>query len=243
MPIRDFLREQISRIKGGEDIPRKTWLLAEATKAVEDEDEDDEDRDSETKSARGPYGTILHTAAAVGNDWLVDIQIKAGVDVSAYDGHFWTALMVATAQGHASCIKLLSERVDTRKFEAAPPSSLVKAEPKSSISLGTKNLTVATDSLSYVWLMKRTQLRSDHPIPPHFSSFYYEISILRNGPLGCVHTSTMKLLFTNCSFLASSALVYADQSHESLVCQAGRQLLGATMATMGKNSIVREGLV
>lgn len=169
-------------------------LLVEAIEEVEDEDEDDEEGDSETKSGGGPYGTILHTAAAVGNEWLVILQINAGVDVSAYDGHFWTALMVATAQGHTSCIKLLSAHVDTRKLKATPPSSLVKAAPKLSISLEPKNLTLTTDSWSSVLLQKRIQLRSDHPIPPHFLIFYFEIEILNSGPLGCVHTSAMQLL-------------------------------------------------
>lgn len=127
----------------GEHIPEKTLLLAEATGEVEDEDEDDEERDSEIKSAGGPYGTILHTATAIGNEWLVKLQIDANADIFAYDGHFWTALMVATAQGHTSCIKLLSTYVDTRKVKATSPSSLVKAQPKLSISLGPKSLTVA----------------------------------------------------------------------------------------------------
>lgn len=194
LPIRDFLREQISRFKGGEEIPRTMRLLAEATEEVQDEEEDVEGRDSETEGGGGPYGTILHTAAAVGNPWLVKLQIKAGVGVSALDGHFWTALMVAAAQGHTSCIKLLSEQMGSRKLKAAPlslpPSCLVTAEPKLSISLGPKGLTAAMGSQKFVWLQKRIQLRSDHPIPPHFSMFYYEITILNNGPLGCVPTHT-----------------------------------------------------
>lgn len=195
LPIRDFLREQISILKEkGEDTPRKIRLLAEAIEEVEDEDEEDEEGDSETKSGGGPYGTMLHTAAAIGNEWLLTIQINAGVDVSAYDNHFWTALMVATAQGHTNCIKILSTYMDTRKVKAISPSSLVKAQPKLSISLGPKSLTVTTDSWSSVLLQKRIQLRSDHPIPPHFLIFYYEIEILKSGPLGCVYTSAMKLL-------------------------------------------------
>lgn len=193
LPIRNFLREQISKFKGGEDIPRKMWLLAEAFEEVEDDEGDDEGRDSRTESGGGPYGTVLHTAAAVDNCWLVKLQIKAGADVSAFDAHFWTALMVATAQGHANCIKPLSENTDTRKLKAAPrplpPSSLVKAEPKLSVSFGQGNLTAATGSWSSLWLQKRIQLRSDHPIPPHFPTFYYEITILNSGPLGYVTTS------------------------------------------------------
>lgn len=195
LPIRDFLREQISRMKEkGEHIPRKLSLLAEAIEEVEDEDEDDGEGDSEIQSAGGPYGTILHTAAAIGNERLVTLQMNAGVDIFAYDGHFWTALMVATAQGHTSCIKLLSTYEDTRKAKAHSPSSLVKAQPKFSISLGPKSLTVKTDSWSSVLLQKGIQLRADHPIPPYFRIFYYEIEILNSGPLGCVHTSAMKLL-------------------------------------------------
>lgn len=167
-------------------------LLPEATEEVKDNDEDFEKRDSETEGGGGPYGTILHTAAAVGNYWLAKLQINAGVDVSAFDGHFWTALMVAKAQGHASCIKLLSEQMDSRKVKAAPqslpPSGLVTAEPKLSISLGQKGLTAAMGSWNYVWLQKRIQLRSDHPIPPNFQTFYYEITIMKSEPFGCVHT-------------------------------------------------------
>lgn len=210
LPIRVFLREQSLSFKGREDIPRKIRLLAEATEEVEGEDED-----HETEGAGGPYGTILHTAAAVGNYWLVELQIKAGVDVSAVDNHFWTALMVATAQGHAICTKLLSEHMESRKLIAAPqplrPSGLVKAEPRTSILLGPNNLTAATGSWGSRGLQKRIQLRSDHPIPPEFRTFYYEMEILTNGPLGYVYTSAIKLLYTNSSFLVSSALAYANQ--------------------------------
>lgn len=171
--------------KKEEDIPRKTLLLAEAIEEVE-EDEDDEERDSEIESAGGPYGSILHTAAAIGNEWLVTLQINAGVDIFAYDGHFWTALMVATAQGHTSCIKLLSKYQDTRKVNAIGPSGLVKAQPNVSISLGQKSLTGTTDSWSSILVQKGVQLRSDHPIPPNFLIFYYEVEILSSGPLRCV---------------------------------------------------------
>lgn len=198
LPIRNFLREQISKFKGGEGIPRKMLLLAEAFEEVEEDDGDNEERDPKTESGGGPYGTVLHTAAAVDNCWLVKLQIKAGVDVSAFDAHFWTALMVATAQGHPNCIKPLCENTDTRKLNAAPrslpPSSLVKAEPKLSVSFGQRNLTAATGSWSSLWLQKRIQLRSDHPIPPHFPTFYYEITILNNGPLGYVMTSYLPLI-------------------------------------------------
>ena len=207
LPIRDFLREQISRFKEGGEIPRTMRLLAEATEEVEDNDQDVETRDSETEGSGGPYGTILHTAAAVGNYWLAKLQIKAGVDLSAYDGHNWTALMVATAQGHTSCIKLLSEQMNSREAKVARqpllPSSLVTAEPKVSISAGQKGLTAAMSTRYAVWLQKRIQARTNHPIPPHFLTFYYEITILNSGPLGYVHTSAMKTSILLMRFFAS----------------------------------------
>lgn len=225
MPIRDFLRAQISRLKGEKEIPRRLWLLAEATKKLEDGDDEEG-----TEGAGGPYGTILHTASVVGNDWLVKLQIQAGVDVSAFDNHFWTALMVAKAQGHTSCANLLAEHMEPGEANAAPqalgPSGFVKAGPKTSISM------------SSVVLKEGVQFRSDHPIPPHCRTFYYEIKILDNGPLGCVYTIGLKLLYTNRNFLVSLALAYADQRHQSIVCLAGTQLLGVTMATMDINTIV-----
>lgn len=203
MPIRDFLQGQISSFKGEKEIPRRLWLLAEATKDLADGD--DGDGDHLTEGAEGPYGSILHTASMVGNDWLVKLQIQAGVDVSALDNHFWTALMVATAQGHTSCANLLAEHMETGKAIAAPqvpgPSGLAKAGPKTSISM------------SCIELEEAVQFRSDHPIPPHCRTFYYEILILNNGPLGCVYTIGLKFIYTNSNFLVSLALAYADQRH------------------------------
>lgn len=184
LPIRDFLRAQILRLEGGKEIPRRLWLLAEATKNFEDGD--DEIEDPWIKSAGGPYGTILHTASAVGNDWLVKLQIQAGVDASAFDNHGWTALMVAEAQGHTSCANLLAVHMQTREAKAAPkslgPSGLVRAGPKTSISM------------SFMVLEEGTQFRSDHPIPPHCRTFYYEITILDNEIFGWVHAFDLKTI-------------------------------------------------
>lgn len=86
----------------------------------------------------------------VGNYWLVGLQIEAGVDVSALDKHSLTALMVATAQGHASCANLLFERMETRKVKAAPqsfpPSGLYQAIPKTGIIIGQDHSTAVADS-------------------------------------------------------------------------------------------------
>lgn len=177
LPIRDFLRGQISRLEPGKEIPRRLWLLAEATKNLDDGGE--EIGDPGIKSAGGPYCTILHTASTIGNDWLVKLQIQAGVDVSAFDNHLWTALMVAKAQGHTSCANLLAGHMENREAKALPqalgPSGLIRAGPKTSISM------------SSLILKEGTQFRSDHPIPPHCRTFYYEIRILANVFFGWVH--------------------------------------------------------
>lgn len=184
LPIRDFLREQLSNFKGRKDIPRKMRLLAEAVKALgDDEDEDGKKENPQAKSAGEPYGTILHTACTVGNYWLVKLQIEANVDISALDNHSWTALMVATAQGHASCAELLTEHMETRKLKAAPqsfrPSRLVESRHINFLGLHFVN-----------W-------KSEHPIPPHFQKFYYEIKIPKAASKNmCVHISATELLHT-----------------------------------------------
>ena len=203
LPVRNFLREQLSNFKGGKDIPRRMLLLAEAVKEQDDEDEDGEKEDPEAEGAGGPYGTILHTACAVGNYWLAKLQIEGGVDVSVLDKHSWTALMVATAQGHTSCADLLSEHMETRKVKAAPqpfpPSGLVQAEPKKINIIGQENL-IAVAVLKILSL-REAHVRSDHPIPPHFQTFYYEIKVLsENEHPECVHINATELLCTNNSF-------------------------------------------
>ena len=109
-----FLQERISEFESrDEEVPFKIWSLADATRVVDEEEEDDEEGGTEPESEREPYGTILHTACAIGNHWLVQLQIKAGVDVTAVDSHSWTALMVASAQGHSDCTKLLSDYMES----------------------------------------------------------------------------------------------------------------------------------
>ena len=158
-------------------------LLAEAAQEVddgEDETEDNADR-------KGPYGSILHTAAAVGNHWIVEMQIKAGADVTVLDDHCWTALMVAKAQGHNACARLLSEHMLTIGAISLPaalwPSELVKNKASDFVRFGSDNLS-ATPGSWYAHLQKRVQVRSNHPIPPRSGSYYYEMTILNNGPLG-----------------------------------------------------------
>lgn len=173
LPIRNFLQEQISKFQGEKDVPRRMWLLAEAVKEMGDnndnndnndinDNEDSEKEDPGTAGAGGHYGTILHTACAVGNYWLVKLQIEAGVDLFALDQHSWTALMVATARGHTSSADLLSEYMETSKVKAAP-----QAFPPS--GLGHPKLLNLGEFIN---------ISSNHPIPPHFKTYYYEIKVL-----------------------------------------------------------------
>ena len=241
MPIRHFLLERISTFQKDEDVPRKIILLAEA---IEDEDDKEEDDEEETADLEGggPYGTILHTASVVGNDWLVEIQIKASVDVTTFDGHSWTELMVAKAQGDATCASLLSEQIVSSIANPAAqplrPSGLVS---KTSMQIGPENLTATPGSWRASWLGRRVQIRSNHPIPPDSPTFYYEVTILENGHLGYVHTQCHgnSYLVINTP-LVSSVLAYADQKQTTLACQAGKQLPGATLATTEKDSTTED---
>lgn len=171
LPIRKFIQEHISKFQGEKDVSRKTWLLALA-EAVKEQDNDGKDEDIERKNLKAGYCNILHTACAVGSYWLVKLQIEAGVDVSALNQHSWSALMIATALGHTSCAELLSEHMETREVKAAPqaspPSAYVYSQPKKGLILCPASVTDRSDG---------TQFISDHPIPPHFQSFYYEVTI------------------------------------------------------------------
>lgn len=187
LPIRNFLQEQISKFQGEKDVPRRMWLLAQAVKEMDNDNDNNDNNDindnehSEkedpgTGGAGGHNGTILHTACAVGNYWLVKLQIEAGVDVFALDQHSWTALMVATARGHTNSANLLSKYMETSKVKAAPqafpPSGLGQASAKKNALIDQDNLTAALYSGDF------TFVSSNHPIPPHFKTFYYEIKVL-----------------------------------------------------------------
>ena len=196
--IRKFIQEYLSNFQGEKDVSRKTWLLAVAktmAKAVKEQDDDGKDEDIEKENLKAGHYNILHTACLVGNYWLVKIQIEAGVDLSALDQHSWTALMIATALGHTSCAELLFEHMETRKVKAAPqtfpPSAFVLFMPKN--FLITYYKPKVSDSRKWFF--------SDHPIPPHFQIFYYEITILStSNDFGCVYVGATELLYTNSSF-------------------------------------------
>ena len=196
--IQEFLQARILGYESKhEEVPFKIRILADATwVANEDKEEEWEEEDAETEGKGGPYGTVLHTACAIGNQWLVELQIKAGVDVTAVDRHSWTAIMVALAQGHSTCAKPLSDRMETNVANQIPqplsPSGLVKADLSTSIKIEDNDMTATPGSWRAIWLQKRVQVRSNHPIPPESPTFYYEMTILNNGPLGYVTTGLIK---------------------------------------------------
>lgn len=195
LPIRKFIQEHISKFQGEKDVSRRSWLLALA-EAVKEQDNDGKDEDIEKENLKAEYCNILHTACAVGNYWLVKFQIEAGVDVSALDQHSWSALMIATALGHTSCAKLLSEHMETREVKAAPqaflPSTLVFSQPKKGLLTLSREVAFQSNIPCF---------NSDHPIPPHSQSFYYEVTILsRTINYWCVYVGATKLLYTNSSF-------------------------------------------
>ena len=176
LPIRKFLQGQLSKFQGEKDVLKKMWLLAEAVKELCDDDEDKSgEEDPGAEGAGGPYSTILHTACAVGSYWLVKLQIEAGVDVFALDQHSWTALMIATAKGHTSCAELLSEHMNTSREKTAPqaisPSGLVRIK-------GASTPVIEEDGLTVFSFPETTLICSDHPIPPHVQTFYYEVEVL-----------------------------------------------------------------
>lgn len=191
LPIRNFLQEQLSKFEGEKEVSRKMWLLAEAVKELngDNEEKDVEKEFSEAVVAGRPHDTVLHTACLIGSYWLVKLQIEAGVDVAALNQHSWTALMVAKAQGHTNCVDLLSEHMGSRKVEARPqalpPSGLGQSKPEGKVFISQNNLTAEANSSAsgstYIHVI------SDHPIPPHFQTFYYEITILTSSKdFGCV---------------------------------------------------------
>ena len=183
--IGNYVQEKISSLHcKDEDVPVKLQLLAEA--ARETDDEQNEALEAIVNGKIRLPGSLLHIAAAIGLYWIVEMQIKAGVDLTALDSHSWTALMIATAQGHRACTQLLSEHMlnlgESSSSDAIPPSGLEETQSSTIFQFGQGRLT-ATPGSWHFNIRRRVQVRSNHPIPPTSASFYYEITILRNGPL------------------------------------------------------------
>ncbi|KAL8968226.1 MAG: hypothetical protein Q9183_002563 [Haloplaca sp. 2 TL-2023] len=181
-----FLHEKIEALTDrDEEVPAKMTLVE---RACEMESDDDSDDDLDPSIGKGPYGTVLHTACAIGNKWILEMQIKARVDITALDDHGWTALMVAEAQGHANCSKVIVDYMDEFAItnyhpNPRPPSELVKADPDDPVYVDEEYLTVS-DQWRYQMIQKRVQVRANHPIPKTRPCFYFEMSIIGSGPLG-----------------------------------------------------------
>ncbi|KAL8754211.1 MAG: hypothetical protein Q9199_004499 [Rusavskia elegans] len=180
-----FLHEKIEALASrDEEVPAKMTLVERACDVDSDEDDDDPD----TSSGNGPYGTVLHTACAIGNNWIIEMQIKARVDVTTLDDHRWTALMVAEVQGHAACSKILSDYMEeigaNIVADPLPPSELVRTEPDDPIYVDAEFFMGLPALWHYELIQKRVHVRANHPIPPRNTCFYFEMSIINNGPLG-----------------------------------------------------------
>ena len=184
-----FLHERIEALTNrDEEVPAKMSLVE---RACDIESDDDSDDDFDPSISNGPYGTVLHTACAIGNKWIVEMQIKARVDVTALDDHGWTALMVAEAQGHTSCSKVIVDYMEesaiTKYLPSPwPPSELVKPDPSDPIYVDEEYLTAISNQWRYGMIQKRVHVRANHPIPKTRAFFYFEMSIISNGPLGYV---------------------------------------------------------
>ena len=168
-----------------QDVPRKLKLLAEATAKLYDEEKNFEEGDIWTEG-RGVYGTILHTASAVGNTFLVEVQVKADADVTALNEHSWTALMVAKALGHEVCACILFKHMKTIEAnttsKALSLSGMVNANPKASIHFGLDNLKVTLELSDATGGEKpRYLIHANHQIPVDSPTFYYEMTILKIG--------------------------------------------------------------
>ncbi|KAL8777571.1 MAG: hypothetical protein Q9213_007807 [Squamulea squamosa] len=180
-----FLREKIDALTNrDEEVPAKMTLVE---RACDVDSEDDEDG-LEPSYGNGPYGTVLHTACAIGIKWIVEMQIKARVDVTTLDDHHWTALMIAKVQGHAACSKILADYMEEigANIVAAPlwPTELVQAGPGSPVFVDGEYFMALPATRIYEIAQKRIQVRANHPIPPNDTFFYFEMSIINNGPLG-----------------------------------------------------------
>ena len=182
LPISQFLKEHLSDlIQGNEPIPFEVQLL-DLSATVELEDKGDGGVDA---SGQGPYGTILHTASAIGNLLLIKLQIQAGVDVNTLDDHNWTAKMVAKAQGHDDCAKLLPKQEELDLVNTwLPPSGLVSSTSNPILQIGPDQLTAAVSTLDFSPVVDGLQIRANHPIPPNCEAFYYEMKIEESGPFG-----------------------------------------------------------
>ena len=181
LAIWQFLHERIEALNGrGEEVPAKIQLIERACEV--DDDENSEDPNIES------YSNVLHIACIIGNHWIVELQIRAHVDITILDGHGWTALAVAKAQGHKTCVRLLYDYRDANRLKVTShyrsPSHLVKCSPECPIQIESNGLMAYPSTRRYSYIRKRLQIRSNHPIPRSDESFYFEMTVLRVSKLG-----------------------------------------------------------
>ncbi|KAL8736432.1 MAG: hypothetical protein Q9166_000224 [cf. Caloplaca sp. 2 TL-2023] len=220
-----FLHEKIEAlISRNEEVPAKMTLVERACDVDSEEDEDD----LGAHCGNGPYGTVLHTACAIGIRWLVEMQIKARVDVTQLDDHGWTPLMVAEVQGHTTCARILSEYMGENgaNIQANPlfPSGLIKSEADVPVSVNGEHFTALPALWHYEMNRKRVHVRANHPIPPKATSFYFEIFILNNGPLGILgiglcrsETNASGIAFRNVTGILYPMIGFGEPEAEVLV--------------------------
>ncbi|KAL8916178.1 MAG: hypothetical protein Q9172_006425 [Xanthocarpia lactea] len=185
MLIWRFVHEKIEALTNrDEEVPAKMSLIERACDVDSEEDEDAPG----ISSGNGPYGTVLHTACAIGNNWIVEMQIKARVDLTTLDDHCWTALMVAEVQGHAACSKILCdylEEIGANIFaDPLPPTGLADTELDSPVFVDGEYFKALPGFWQYEFMQKRIHVRANHPISPKKAFFYFEMSIIGSGPLG-----------------------------------------------------------
>lgn len=177
LAIFDFLQERISvAAKRGEGIDPRIALLAEEVAVRGDVKELREEH------MRDPKTTILHIACSIGHSWLVELQIKAGVDIHATDAHNWTSYMVAYANQQNACEHLLLEQMKSTEISSSwggvfAPSKFfhgdnLKVEPDG-LTITAQNM--PNGSMSF---------HPNHPIPPSKRIFYFEITVLHSTRYG-----------------------------------------------------------
>lgn len=180
LAIFDFLQERITdtREKGEVIDPRITLLADEV--AVNDEVVKSMNRIKDLKM------TILHTACAIGDSWLVELLIKSGIDIHVPDAHNWTAYMVACANKQAACRHILREHMQRTGIYPGSenfltPTGLVQLEGNP-ITIKPDGLTVLlTASDDRTWM---NRVCPNHPISPTKKVFYYEITIIPTSQYG-----------------------------------------------------------
>lgn len=178
LAIFDFLQDRMTEACKNSEIvdPRITFLAEEI--AVIDDVKESRDRIEDLQT------TILHTACAIGDSWLVELLIKSGFDTDARDVHGWTAYLVAHISGKAACKHLLREHM--RSTGVYPSSGVLTPDCLFRLQKipNTKNcVTIEPDGLTAsATLNKGSDIPfcANHPIIPMSPVFYFEMNISRS---------------------------------------------------------------